>query len=48
MRAAQQSKPIVIINRGETEADRLAAVKIEAGIGDVLPSVVERLANSAT
>ena len=43
MRAAQQAKPIVIINRGETEADRLATVKIDAGIGDVLPGIVERV-----
>lgn len=41
MRAAQQAKPIVIINRGETEADRLATIKIDAGIGDTLPSVVD-------
>ncbi|MDX1467758.1 MAG: Sir2 family NAD-dependent protein deacetylase [Acidimicrobiia bacterium] len=46
MRAAQQAKPIVIINRGETEADRLASVKIDAGIGDVLPRIVERVLDS--
>jgi NAD-dependent deacetylase len=43
MRAAAQSKPIVIINRGETEADHLAAVKIDAGIGEVLPDLVEKI-----
>ena len=43
MRAANQSKPIVIINRGETEADHLAAVKIDAGIGDVLPKLIDRI-----
>ncbi len=43
MRAAQQSKPIVIINKGETEADRLAEVKIHAGIGEVLPGIVQRV-----
>ena len=37
-RAAHRSIPIVIINRGETEADNLATVKIDAGIGEVLPS----------
>lgn len=41
--AAQQSKPIVIINRGDTEADRLAAVKLEEAIGDVLPEIVDRV-----
>ena len=41
--AADQSKPIVVINRGETEADGLAAVKLEDAIGDVLPEIVDRL-----
>lgn len=43
IRAAQQTKPIVIINRGATEADHLAAVKIDAAIGDVLPDLVDRI-----
>lgn len=43
MRAAVQQKPIVIINRGATEADHLAAVKIDAGIGEVLPDLVDRI-----
>ncbi len=43
MRAGVQSKPIVVINKGDTEADHLAAVKIDAGIGDVLPELVSRL-----
>lgn len=43
MRAAHRSKPIVVINRGETEADLVAAVKIDAAIGDVLPDLVERV-----
>lgn len=43
MRAARQGKPVVIVNRGPTDADHLAAVKIDAGIGDVLPAIVERL-----
>lgn len=42
-RAAQQGKAIVIVNKGATDADRVAAVKIDAGIGDVLPSLVDRL-----
>jgi NAD-dependent SIR2 family protein deacetylase len=42
-RAAHRSIPIVIINRGETEADLLAAAKIDAGIGDVLPDLVAAL-----
>jgi NAD-dependent SIR2 family protein deacetylase len=43
MRAATQSKPIVVINKGETEVDHLAAAKIEAGIGEVLPGLVDRI-----
>lgn len=43
MRAARQEKPIVIINRGETEADHLAVAKIDAGIGEVLPDLVDRI-----
>lgn len=43
MRAAHQSKPIVVINQGSTEADHLAAVTIDAGIGDVLPELVAEL-----
>lgn len=43
MRAAQQLKPIVVINRGDTEVDHLAEAKIEAGIGEVLPDLVDRI-----
>lgn len=43
MRAASQAKPIVIINRGATDADHLAAVKLDAAIGEVLPEIVERV-----
>ncbi len=41
--AAESLKPIVVINRGETEADRVAAVKLDAAIGEVLPGLVDRL-----
>jgi NAD-dependent deacetylase len=43
IRAAHQSKPIVVINRGPTEVDHLAAVRIDAGIGDVLPDLVRSI-----
>lgn len=43
MKAGIQGKPIVIINRGDTEADHLAAVKIESGIGETLPELVDRI-----
>lgn len=43
MKAGIQGKPIVIINEGETEADHLAAVKLESGIGEMLPDLVDRI-----
>ncbi|MFQ5523952.1 MAG: NAD-dependent deacetylase [Acidimicrobiia bacterium] len=43
MRTAHQGKPVVIINRGETEADHLAAAKLDASIGEVLPELVDRI-----
>lgn len=42
-RAAIQGKPIVIINRGETDADHIATVKIDAPIGSTLPDLVDLL-----
>lgn len=46
--AAQRSLPLVVINLGDTDADRLAAVKIDSAIGDVLPALVDRLTGSPT
>lgn len=46
-RAAQQRKPIVIVNRGATDADDIATVKIDAPIGDVLPELVDRLVGTS-
>ena len=43
MRAAHQAKPIVIVNKGPTDADHLAAAKLDSGIGEVLPEMVERV-----
>jgi len=43
MRAAVQAKPIVIVNRGGTEADHVATVKLDAAIGEVLPDLVDRI-----
>ncbi len=43
MRGALRSLPIVIVNKGATEADHLAAIKLDAGIGDVLPEIVDGL-----
>ncbi len=41
VRAANQGKPVVIINKGETDADNLAAVRIDSGIGETLPGLVD-------
>lgn len=41
MRAANRSLPIVIVNRGATDADDWAVAKLDAAIGDVLPDLVD-------
>lgn len=43
LRAAFKPIPVVIINQGETEADYLAAAKVDGPIGDVLPEIVNAL-----
>ncbi len=43
MRAGHQAKPIVIINKGPTDADHIATAKLDAGIGEVLPDLVDRV-----
>lgn len=47
LHAVNQAKPLVIINQGETDFDTRAAVKIEAGIGETLPPLVDRLLGEA-
>ena len=39
-RAAERSIPIAIVNIGPTRGDALAALKIEAGCGEVLSAAV--------
>ena len=41
MRAAARPIPIVIVNIGATEADHVAAVKLDDGIGTVLPQLID-------
>jgi NAD-dependent deacetylase len=43
MRAAHRALPIVIINRGATEVDSIAVAKLDAGIGEILPDLVDGL-----
>jgi len=35
--AADQGKPIAIVNIGETRADKLASLKLNVKCGDILP-----------
>jgi NAD-dependent deacetylase sirtuin 4 len=42
-RAAEQGKPIAIINAGPTRGDPLATLRIEARVGELIPRLVERL-----
>lgn len=42
-RAAEQGKPVAILNRGETRGDALAALRIEGSAGPVLSALARRL-----
>lgn len=48
MRAALKPIPVVIVNQGETEADYLAAAKVDGPIGEILPQIVAALAERST
>ncbi|WP_084496849.1 NAD-dependent protein deacetylase [Nocardia amamiensis] len=41
--AVKHGRPVVIVNRGRTRGDELAALKLEAGCSDVLSALAERL-----
>ena len=41
--AHRRKKPIVVINRGVTKADKVASVRIEAGASQTLEELVRRL-----
>ncbi len=43
VRAAARGVPYVIVNRGDTEQDRWADVKVEGSAGDVLPALAAAL-----
>ena len=43
LQAVRRGLPMVIVNMGETDHDRMAAVKIDAKAGDVLPDLVEAI-----
>jgi NAD-dependent SIR2 family protein deacetylase len=41
--AARRGLPVAILTRGVTRADRLATLRIDAGLADVLPAVASRV-----
>jgi NAD-dependent deacetylase len=41
IRAVETGAPLVIVNRGPTELDELAHVRVEGSAGEVLPALVE-------
>jgi NAD-dependent SIR2 family protein deacetylase len=45
-RAARDGKPVAIVNLGPTRGDPVASVKVEAGLGDVLPRLARSLSPS--
>ncbi len=45
-RAAKLGVPVVIVNRGATRGDELAAYRVEAGCSDFLPALAARLGDS--
>ncbi len=42
-RAAQDGKPVVIVNRGWTRGDPLATLKVEAGTTETLTTLAQSL-----
>ncbi len=46
--AARRGQPVALLNLGETRADDLATVKVEARAGAALPSLVDALLGGAT
>ena len=42
-RAVEEGKPVAVINRGPTRGDQLAAVRVEAALGEALPALAARL-----
>ncbi|HSL25848.1 MAG TPA: Sir2 family NAD-dependent protein deacetylase [Acidimicrobiia bacterium] len=45
--ATRRGLPLVIINRGETEMDRLATVRVEGSAGEVLSALVKEIIRTA-
>ncbi len=47
IRMAHEGRPLVIVNRGPTEADHLATVRLEGAAGELLPALVSALIEKA-
>jgi NAD-dependent deacetylase len=47
LEVAEAGHPFVIVNRGPTELDDIATVRIEGPAGDLLPGIVRRLISGA-
>lgn len=47
VKAAQQNKPVVIINSGPTRCDDIATLKIDAPLGDTLTELSQQLASTS-
>jgi NAD-dependent protein deacetylase/lipoamidase sirtuin 4 len=47
VRASQDSKPVAIINRGPCRGDSVAAIRIEAALGEALPRLAAMLTDSS-
>ena len=43
-RAQQARIPVAIINRGATRGDPLADIKVDAALGDILPTLAQAAA----
>ena len=41
--AADEAKPVAVVNRGPTRADMVATVRIDARLGEALPALVAAL-----
>jgi NAD-dependent SIR2 family protein deacetylase len=48
LRAAQEGRPVAIVNLGPTRGDDTARLKVEARVGELLPRVAEALTPSPT
>lgn len=46
-RMAADGKPLVIVNQGPTELDRMASIRLEGGAGETLPMLVSAMVGRA-